>query len=437
MKNRWLRAALSSLLALFLLLPCLPAARAEEHGDQIPVSIRDRKGIAPAEGTWIDREGHTDGECYTDVPNTVHTLRIGLCYGSGAVEEAWFENSSGLGFRIGVYDEARSFYTLAETDVSVLQISWAELAEDGLQILGGDELEPVYFSGDLPAIAIEPIGGETYFEDDCFRGGFECRKYGDWLMTVVNVVGLEDYVKGVIPYEMANNWPVEALKAQAVCARTYGVYNLNAYADYGFDLTDDTECQVYRGTSYANARTDDAVEQTAGQFVRYRGEICEIYYSSADGGATEDGSVVFGSPRPYLLGKRDPFEHAEDYDFRGWSVQRDGEELRDRLAARGYQMDTIKELHTESSAQGNVVAVTFTDMKDRTLRLEGRACYTALGLPSCHFHAYTDEEGFHFDGSGLGHNCGMSQWGARAMDEIYGYSYEDIIRFYFTGAYVA
>ena len=91
---------------------------------------------------------------------------------------------------------------------------------------------------------------------------------------------------------------MEALKAQAVCARTYAVYNQNAYEAYCFDLTDNTESQVYRGTTWATERTDAAVDATRGELVRYEGEVCEIYYFAADGGATEDGRYVFDTDRP-------------------------------------------------------------------------------------------------------------------------------------------
>ena len=393
--------ALSLLLILLMLVPFAPEARADSS-----LSIRDRKGTVPAEAPWLDRESFTDGSGYEDVPNGVQTVRIGLCFAGTAVDEAWFENSSGLGFRIGVYDDLRNFIQWAFTDCSFLVISWAEFAEDGLQILGGDELEPVYYSGASTLLAIEPIDGETIFNENSYRGGFECRMAGDGLMTIVNCVGLEDYVKGVVPYEMANGWPMEALKAQAVCARTYVVYNQNAYADFGFDLTDDTECQVYKGTGSANARTDDAVDLTAGELVRYRGEICEIYYSSADGGATEDGIYVFDSDRPYLCGKRDPFEAAEDYAYKAWSVDRTGEEIRDRLIRRGKRPDTIVEVTPEYSSQGNAIAVKLKDASGMILRLEGRTAYTVLGLPSCRYHVRTDEDGFHFDGSGLGQGHG-------------------------------
>lgn len=290
------------------------------------------------------------------------------------------------------------------------------------------------------ALALLPLEGEkglTEYGGERYHGGFECALNEAGMLNVINCVELEDYVKGVIPYEMSYAWPYEALKAQAVCARTYAVYNQDKYAEMGFDLTDDTESQVYRGTKEANELSDSAVDSTAGQLVRWRGEICEVYYFASDGGATEDGINVFDADRPYLTGKPDPFEQAVDFTGENWSTRRSGENIAGRLKSRGYEIGTVCALQAEYSDTGNVIAISFTDIDGNNLRIQGRECYTTLGLSNCRFHIAQEENSFTFAGSGWGHNCGMSQWGANAMASVYGYDYEDIIRFYFTGAYIA
>ena len=403
---------------------------------EITGAIRDQKGKAPAEGAWLDEQIWADGSQYENPPTEVEWVRIGLNYGDSAIEEAVFINASGQGFCLGTYDETRQFTELARTDKSALQIYCAEEEEYGLLAVDAQEEELLYYSG-TGHLAIRPIGGETYYNGDRFRGGFECVQTDRNLVSVINVVQLEDYVKGVLPYEMANNWPQEALKAQAVCARTYAVYNQNAYEEYGFDLTDNTESQVYRGTTEANAWTDAAADATAGELIRYRGEICEIYYFAADGGATEDGRWVFDTDRPYLLGKLDPFEKAVEYSFQFWYREYTGEEIAERLVGKGFSLSKVVALEPKLSPVGNVIAITFVDEEGERLLIEGRRCYTVLGLNDCRFSVRKTEDGFLLQGSGLGHNCGMSQWGAKAMDEIYGYDYREIIGFYYTGAYVA
>lgn len=426
MRNVW-KKVFSLLLLLAMMLPRGQFADAEIDG-----SLWDRKGTAPAEGPWLEEGSLAEGAKYENPPADVKIVRIGLC----SEAEPAFYNTEGAGFRFGVYDENRQFVERGRTDCSALRIFCAAEEEYGLLVVDGWEEELLYFSGG-DSLAIEAISGETGFSGDTFRGGFDCIKTEDWQVTVVNVVPLEDYVKGVLPYEMANDWPMEALKAQAVCARTYVVYNQNGYEEFGFDLTDDTESQVYRGTTYANARTDAAVDATAGELIRYRGEICEIYYFAADGGATEDGRWVFDADRPYLLGKLDPFEQAVSYSYQTWEREFTGEEIVEKLAGKQYSLSPVVALEPKLSAVGNVIAMTYVGQEGDSLRLEGRDCYTVLGLPDCRFTVSVTEDGYLFTGSGLGHSCGMSQWGAKAMDEVYGYDYREIIGFYYTGAYIA
>ena len=287
------------------------------------------------------------------------------------------------------------------------------------------------------AVTAAGDGALTLFQGKYYRGGFGAFPMGESLLNVINYVNIEDYVKGVIPYEMSSYWPYEALRAQSVCARTYAIYNRDAYIEYGFDLTADTESQVYRGTQDADTTTDAAVDSTAGQYVRYKGEICDIYYFASDGGATEDGQNVFDLDLPYLAGKTDPFEQAVDYSMRSWYAYRSGSDLSWRLARNGQSIDTVTELRPEYSVNGNVIAMTYVDAAGNELRLEGRDCYAFIGLNNCRFSVTQSDGEFEFYGSGWGHNCGMSQWGANAMASVYGYDYEDIIRFYFSGAYIA
>ncbi len=460
------------------------------------------KGTLSVGSTELDRSAYVDASAYDDPPVEVETVRIGLDYGEGAAEEAVFVDPSGAGFLLGSYGEDRQFTELARTEASEIHIlclseghTWhilleqsylsrreaaeaaasyggfsrkiageyrvlygsydsreeAEAARDRFRLPGAaytpeklkllvtDAAGETVYEPEDSQVALFPLGeGLTQYAGERYRGGFACLPGTDGRLTVINYVGLEDYVKGVLPYEMGNNWPFEALRAQAVCARTYVVYNQDQYGEQGFDITDDTYSQVYRGTLEANENTDAAAESTAGLLLRYRGEICETYYSAADGGATEDGSNVFDADRPYLTGKPDPFEEAVDYAAKSWTVTRSAENIAARLAGDGYELGTVSALEPELSDTGNVIAIHFLDADGGEALIQGRRCYTILGLNSPRFTIEQKADGsFTFTGSGLGHSCGMSQWGAYAMAKIYGYDCEDILRFYFTGAYMA
>lgn len=480
-----------ALVFLFLSLENTAFAALPENGPE--------KGILAASSTTIDKSGYTDGSIYENEPANVDIVKIGLRYGDDGADSAYIANPIGEGFLVGFYGDDRQFqqiFTYGGASVSVSPAQGWHILLDGAysdfaqarssalayggfvgyingeyRVLYGSfgsregaenrkdlfrlrgesynagesalllkDSAPIMLFDDPAGFALLPenSGGKPSFRfaGNSYYGGVRFTAWESGRINVVNYVELEDYVKGVIPYEMSSSWPYEALKAQAICARTYVVFNQNAYEEYDFDLTDDTESQVYRGYAEANGTTDSAVDETAGMVVRYEGKICDIYYFASSGGASEDGINVFGVNEPYLSGKTDPFEDAVDYNIKDWTTYRSGEGMARQLSAEGYTIGTVTELVPEYSANGNVIAMTYIDDQGTSLRLEGRDCYSLIRLNNCRFTVESDGYSFVFRGDGWGHNCGMSQWGANAMASVYGYDCEDIIRFYFTGAYI-
>ncbi len=367
------------------------------------------------------------------------TMMIGLCYANERVPEAQFRNKNGGSFYIGYYDEDRKFQTQLQLNPDSIRVRPAK-DQASLEIYDGDGKNLLYAASECLELSLLPTEGSeqgrTEFMEEHYRGGFTCR-LEDGLLTVINYVALEDYVKGVLPYEMGSSWHYEALKAQAVCARNYAVYPRDDFKAYGFDLSDDVYAQVYRGLLWSDAITDQAVEDTSGQLLRYEGRICEVYYYSSNGGATENGGLLFDSEEPYLKGKLDPYEGAIDYPLKDWTIVYKEKELLKVLQARGCEIQSLALLEPRYSSRGNVVSVSLTDKDGNRFRLDGREAYTTLGLNSCRYTLSVEEGKYVFSGSGWGHSCGMSQWGAQAMASVYDYTYEEILGFYFTGAYVA
>lgn len=211
----------------------------------------------------------------------------------------------------------------------------------------------------------------TWFKGFRYQGGFRYERIGGGKLTVVNIVDLETYIKGVIPYEMNNAWPLEALKAQAVCARSYGYNKLreHSHGASNFDICTTEHCQVYHGVgsnvaSYqANERTDRAVEETAGTYALYDGKPIWAYYSSCHGGASEKIDLVWSSDFkkfPYIAGVVDPYEkavaHLNSYSY--WTKTWTKDELTSRLQARGYAVNTrVDSLDLTYSERGNVIRV--------------------------------------------------------------------------------
>ena len=140
------------------------------------------------------------------------------------------------------------------------------------------------------------------FNDKPYRGRIEVFANRRGSLTVVNVIGLEDYVRGVVPNELS--FPaLEALKAQAVAARTYALKNRGQFAPEGFDLLPTTRSQVYRGLSSETPLTTRAVDETRGIIATYNGEPINALYTSTCGGRTEDAENIFNEAVPYLRGR--------------------------------------------------------------------------------------------------------------------------------------
>lgn len=170
--------------------------------------------------------------------------------------------------------------------------------------------------------ALNAAGGFTVEVEGkgSYRGGLEIRAAkGAGRLSVINAVDLEDYVRGVVPRESIPSWPLEALKAQAVAARSYALASKVNGA--GFDQYADTRSQVYGGARAETTRTNQAVADTALQVVTYQGKVAQTFYFSTSGGYTEnnENSFIGGTPEPYLRGVPDPYEASSGSPYRQWT----------------------------------------------------------------------------------------------------------------------
>ncbi|MBN2371661.1 MAG: SpoIID/LytB domain-containing protein [Vicinamibacteria bacterium] len=219
--------------------------------------------------------------------------------------------------------------------------------------------------------------GETLIVNGApYRGVFEVRREGGGV-TVVNVVSIEDYLRGVVPYEMSPTvYPeIEALKAQAVAARTYAIHNKGQYESRGYDLCATAACQVYRGQAGEHPLTDRAVAETRHVVIVHKGKPINALFTSTCGGHTEDAENVFGGrPVPYLRGVPCRAEHAS------WRVIRSlapdsplsGEEARDAAL-----LETLDVVPSDAGAV-RTRAVTVEEVESWSARL-----LRALGRDGC------------------------------------------------------
>ena len=237
-------------------------------------------------------------------------------------------------------------------------------------------------------LAVRPLQSgmqkpQTWFKGYKYYGAFQYSRLSGGKLTVVNFVDIEDYTKGVVPYEMSASWPIEAQKAQAVCARTYAIANLNKHRAYGFDICNTTDCQVYHGTNSATALSDSAIEETAGKYMTMNGKLCTAYYMSCDGGATEDSENVWLVAEGYLRGKQDPYEADIANSVSGyyWTKTYSGSELAAKIGASG-KIVTVMLVLTKN---GNVYSVKLTDSTGKTHTFTKDKARTKLGLNSLHY----------------------------------------------------
>jgi stage II sporulation protein D len=204
-------------------------------------------------------------------------------------------------------DEESGLTTSSNTRGSVQLTSRASVPTRGEALYAPGTTRPLR---DLRApVVFAPLDAEQHpvrFNEKPYRGRLEVFANTKGTLTVVNVVSLEDYVRGVVPNELSPaGWPeLEALKAQAVAARTYAVSNIGRFSAEGFDLTPDTRSQVYGGRSTEHPLTDRAVLETRGRIATYNGVPINALYTSTCGGRTEDAENIFGGDAPpYLRGR--------------------------------------------------------------------------------------------------------------------------------------
>ena len=163
--------------------------------------------------------------------------------------------------------------------------------------------------------------GPLWFAAHRYRGALQFRPNGAGGVLTVNALGLEDYVRGVISAEMPSSWAPEALKAQAVAARTYAITtNVGGAA---FDVYRDTRSQMYGGVSAETPPSDAAVAATRGQVVTYAGVPVVTYFFASSGGHTENVEDVWpaAAPAPWLRGVPDPYDNAGGDPYHRWTYQ--------------------------------------------------------------------------------------------------------------------
>ena len=308
-------------------------------------------------------------------------LRVGLTIsGASAFAAPQLENVSGYktGYTVGTVS-GTTFSGSRSIANSALTI---KLVNDAFQVSDTDSGTVLYTSAQgADHIAIRPNSTLTWFKGYKWNGDFVYRRASNGSITVINYVNVEDYVKGVLPYEIDPDWPAEAQKAQAVCARSFALGTHKHGSEY--DLCNTTNCQMYLGANRATEASNAAVDATRGETLSYNGSSVIGYFYSSDGGATEDAANVWGGDYAYLKGKVDPYE---DPNKDKWTVTLTADEIQQKVNAAGYSIGKVANVQvTKRTATDNVNEVTVTDTSGKSVTISQGKVRTVFGLKSIRY----------------------------------------------------
>lgn len=252
-------------------------------------------------------------------------------------------------------------------------------------------------------------------------------------VSAINEVALEDYVKGVVPSEMSAAWHPEALKAQAVAARTYALYKIRQNGKKDFDVVASTKDQVYKGRAGADGPAGRATDETRGQVLVFQGEPILAAFFSTAAGPTEDALNVWSVDLPYLKGVECPFDMNSPY-FQ-WRTDVWLPLLEQRLREEGFPVGVIASLAPAYYTKAGRVSHVRILHSDGELHVKGEDLRRVVGYPvllSTQFDFEVVGFQIQFTGRGAGHGVGLCQWGAKELAEK-GYGAETILRYYYPG----
>ncbi|MBI2346269.1 MAG: SpoIID/LytB domain-containing protein [Deltaproteobacteria bacterium] len=262
---------------------------------------------------------------------------------------------------------------------------------------------------------------------------------GDQHLTAVIQVPMQEYLVGVLSAELQPSWPAEALRAQAVTARSYALAQRQKQpaALTVYDLESSVEDQAYSHPGYADPRIIEAVDATRGEVLTVNGHLLKAYYHSHCGGITEPAANVWGETAAQGFSPiRDPY--CARAPNRRWRLTLHRDRLQAALAAAGHKVAAITGLKTTPGVHSDRIALVTVETDGDPVQFSGNQFRRLLGfqeLKSTLFTLRARGNRWIIDGRGFGHGAGLCQWGAKGMAER-GKSYREILAFYYPGSSV-
>lgn len=341
--------------------------------------------------------------------------------------------------RVAIAQDVDSFYIRIKGNFEMRELANNRLILKGKGLkkqkasVRVDKITALSFILTVSRVQIVPIKGACiYLNNRLYRGKINLIRKDKEHVLITNELGVEDYVRGILCKEIAPWWPLDALKSQAIIARTYAFYQKQFPKDKDFEVTDDIYSQVYGGKTSERWRTNRAVDRTRGKILTFGGKVFPAYYHATCGGQTEDASELWNISLTPLKGVACGFcSRSPHYQ---WQQKIPLSSVQARLIEKGYLCPEEIE-SVEIIARNNSRRVTRLRVKglDKNLELTSKDFRQALEpnvIRSTNFSLEIIDGSLHIAGFGWGHGVGLCQWGMYYMAKA-GYSSEQILKYYF------
>ncbi len=284
---------------------------------------------------------------------------------------------------------------------------------------------------------IKPLGeGQIEVNGKSYRGSIEIVEDQAGTLTVINEVSLEEYVMGVLAGEVPRNWPLEALKAQAIAARTFAVFTQNQARAKSerYDLENTAFFQMYQGSGLVNENIRTAVTQTEGEILTYNSMPIMAVFHSNCGGETSGSIDVWSHDQPYL--KSVSCQFGNDGTHYRWEADVSTSDMARKLRAAGLKIaDVIQVEPLDRDESNRIKELSIMDENGQSKKIKGSVFRMAIGpdvIRSTRFDVHVKQDRVVFNGKGWGHGVGLCQEGAYGMARD-GYRAFDILRHYYYG----
>lgn len=277
--------------------------------------------------------------------------------------------------------------------------------------------------------------GDLYVEGRRFRGSMDVLRAGNGGLYAINRLDLEGYLCGVLHHEVGVWWPAEALKAQAVAARTYALYQVRVSRGREYDVQSGTRSQVYGGSTNERRRTNQAVQDTRGQVLAYTGKVFPAYFHATCAGRTAGARELWSIDLAPISGGVECGYCRYSPHF-NWRISLPLSDLEEKLAQHNRPVGrilTVEPLTQTPSGRVGRIRFTGTEGEAEVAAKDFRVWVGGDKIRSTSFEFTLKDDRILIEGRGWGHGVGLCQWGTLGQ-ALLGRKYREILVYYYPGS---